>query len=227
MTVASGNAARWGVANPVAVLTAAGLLVYGLLYLIYAQFYDAFGLQPEDAGLGYKDILSRAPFAMVVILGEALVFVGIFAVCCGLWWLAVHGGRWVHLIGRRVPTHPSLRSFVAFSCVYSIIVALAVVFGLGFSSESTDAGNVYWEGTAVAPGTSLVGYVATPAAVRWLTPPSHHLQRLLYLGQTTNTYVLYDPRTRKTIDVPEQAVILSLHEPCTGACGRYLRSITP
>src|ERR1044071_9834082 len=50
-----------------------GVLLYGVLGLIYARFYEPLGVDPADVGLGYASVLTHA----ASITGVALAFVGI------------------------------------------------------------------------------------------------------------------------------------------------------
>lgn len=52
-------------------LTIAGVCLYILLRRAYAEFYDAFGLTPEDLGFGYVEILGRSVGAISFIVVPA------------------------------------------------------------------------------------------------------------------------------------------------------------
>jgi hypothetical protein len=52
----------------------AGLILYGVALLGYRAFYGRFGIEPEEAGLGYNQILAQAAFGatffLVVLLAD-------------------------------------------------------------------------------------------------------------------------------------------------------------
>jgi hypothetical protein len=77
------GAVGWAVRNPVAVIGVAGVVVFGLLRLVYYVFYRHLGVTPEDAGFGYSDTLIDAS---LVALGLAVA--GVLALA-GLSILAV------------------------------------------------------------------------------------------------------------------------------------------
>jgi hypothetical protein len=66
-------------AELVALLTLAGLALFGIALVTYRAFYDRFGMEPEEAGLGYLQILTQAALGasaatlIIVIPGSYLV----------------------------------------------------------------------------------------------------------------------------------------------------------
>jgi hypothetical protein len=52
-----------------AVLTGAGVLIYGVLNISYSLFYDRLGVSPEDVGLTYVTTLSRSTGFVALIAG--------------------------------------------------------------------------------------------------------------------------------------------------------------
>jgi hypothetical protein len=53
--------------------------VYGMVRLAYAEFYSAFGLTPEDVGLGYQETIAQAGLALIL-----LALVATFAVTAAI-----------------------------------------------------------------------------------------------------------------------------------------------
>jgi hypothetical protein len=57
-----------------ALLTAAGVVLYGMLNTAYSLFYGRIGVNPEDVGLGYAATISRSTgFVVIVVCVSALV----------------------------------------------------------------------------------------------------------------------------------------------------------
>lgn len=58
-----------------ALLTATGLVLYGMLGTAYSLFYGRLGVNPEDVGLGYAATISRSTgFVLIAVCVSALVF---------------------------------------------------------------------------------------------------------------------------------------------------------
>jgi hypothetical protein len=79
---------HWFSEHTVAALTLAGLFVYGGTLLVYAQFYGRFGIEPEEAGVGYTTTLARAAPAFLSWLVE---WAGVAFVVALMLWLV----RWI------------------------------------------------------------------------------------------------------------------------------------
>jgi hypothetical protein len=63
-----------GLGETLSALTLAGLILYGVALLGYRAFYGRLGIEPEEAGLGYTQILAQAAFGatffLIVILAS-------------------------------------------------------------------------------------------------------------------------------------------------------------
>jgi len=77
-----GVGARWsdGIKNLSTILSILGLLLYVILWIGYATFYNRFHLSPRDLGFGYLDVLIQSAVAIAIVLGvlswiAAFVFV--------------------------------------------------------------------------------------------------------------------------------------------------------
>jgi hypothetical protein len=56
-----------------AVLTAAGVVIFGLLNVAYSVFYDRLGVSPEAVGLGYVNTLTRSTSVLAVLAVAAVL----------------------------------------------------------------------------------------------------------------------------------------------------------
>jgi hypothetical protein len=200
-----------------AVLLVGGLLMYAFLSFCYARFYGSLGIDPNDVGLSYSGTLTRSSGLVVgfliVLLVNAIVF------------QFLSGDRFFELL--------------------AVLALLMMCIGVIFS--------VYWTGTAadqvragkavspmrfwMAPiaGFEVLAIHAAPATVEPVgkpddSPAAERLQgrRLLYLGQSSGTVVLYDAATQRAVYVPASSVILHVancdaNPPPDPVCGTRLR----
>lgn len=89
-------AADWILSKHAALFAVVGLLLYYLIRFSYSEFYGTFGMSPEEAGLGYDDLLLRSAFgAIVSIVATSILFVAVgvgvsavYVVCTGVAFLA-------------------------------------------------------------------------------------------------------------------------------------------
>jgi hypothetical protein len=63
----------------ISLLTLFGFILYGLVWLCYSRFYEALGLDPDDVGLNFISVLSRAAVGTVVLIVIGLVVLTIAA----------------------------------------------------------------------------------------------------------------------------------------------------
>jgi hypothetical protein len=70
----NGFPSQW-LSNIPALLTAIGLVLYGMLNMAYSLFYGRLGVNPEDVGLGYAATISRSTgFVVIAVSLSAAVF---------------------------------------------------------------------------------------------------------------------------------------------------------
>jgi hypothetical protein len=81
---ASGGVARSVTSNPVFLLTALGLILYGILRLANAIFYERLGVKPEEVGLGYAETLSQSAVGVLVILALGFALFGFVILFLGV-----------------------------------------------------------------------------------------------------------------------------------------------
>jgi hypothetical protein len=79
-------------ANPVFVVTALGLILYGLLRLANSLFYDPLAVKPEEVGLGYSETLSQSAVGVFAVLLTSLAIFGIFLVLLIFGWALLRRG---------------------------------------------------------------------------------------------------------------------------------------
>jgi hypothetical protein len=70
--------------SPLAALSLAGLVAYGIVRLAYAEFYSAFGLTPEEVGLGYQETIAQAGLALLLLALLATFGAGLAILLYGL-----------------------------------------------------------------------------------------------------------------------------------------------
>jgi hypothetical protein len=138
------------------------LLTYAVLRVVYGRFYGAFGLSPDDLGLGYAELLAQAALAMAALLVLQAVVVTLVAVLwIGMLVELIPDARrlWARLRGRDVPAReeddtPEWVGLTIFGA-FVLLVALSVVTG-----DSAIAGNGL---LAIVIGGLAVSYVGLVA----------------------------------------------------------------
>jgi hypothetical protein len=85
--------ARLVTANPVFVVTALGLILYGLLRLANSLFYDPLAVKPEEVGLGYAETLSQSAVGVFIVLLTSLFVLGILFVLLIFFWAWMRRGE--------------------------------------------------------------------------------------------------------------------------------------
>jgi hypothetical protein len=68
--------------NPLGTLTLLGVVLYGLLRVCAVRFYSQFGVQPEEVGLSYAQLLAQSAAAYLALF--LLLVLGIGALLLGL-----------------------------------------------------------------------------------------------------------------------------------------------
>jgi hypothetical protein len=66
-----GAGLRWLVTNPLPAGTVVGALAFVMLRSGMEFFYREFGVEPEEVGLGYQDVLIRALPVFIIVVGAA------------------------------------------------------------------------------------------------------------------------------------------------------------
>jgi hypothetical protein len=184
---------------------------YVIARYAYEQFYGAFGVTPEDVGLGYAETLTRSSNALI----EAVVAGVLLA-----WsvWTVKQLRR-----GDGKTNGSGLSGFVRGYLLWIATIAAFVLSALLLTSAHILRGRVL-EGKSVRVSTTLtsgwswatiLGVRVHPVMLDWIegAPPSSvheaHNHRLMYLGRSGSTVVLYDVDGKRTLRLPEGSVVLT------------------
>lgn len=188
--------------HPAIVLTIGGVLIYGAVKFSYFIFYTRLGLDPDDVGLGYQAILSRASLVLSAALALAI---GFTVIGLALVWL----GERFKPAAKREPVRP-LVAKAFFVC--AILGFLAVLLPLPFFAARF--------GTAVRDGypvssnfcniSGLRAQVAGIEPVSRGTLPSLVNRDLMYLAEADGQSVFYDYENEVVVRVPTSNVVIRI-----------------
>lgn len=189
----------------VAALTA---LAYGVLRTAYVQFYSAFRILPEQAGVDKSDLLSQAligPLVLLVLISSAIFLM------------------WHFFISRRVDRQPNTVALLAASLLIGLIGTFIWMSVLADSS----AHSVVWHHESLLTrylgvaghdfSLPLLEVEAVPARIEWVgASPEPDILRtgaecLAYLGETEDTIVVYDEADGRTVFLPKSDAVVELH----------------
>jgi hypothetical protein len=189
----------WLAANAVVVLTVAGAAFYVALRLAYRTFYGRLGLTPEDVGLSYGDAVARAA-------GIALYFAVFFAGVVGAPVLAIRivkpSGGWV-------------KPFMGIAAVTSAVALFAGLLVVMWATARSQARLVQDGKTVRPPFLFDTGTRAHRASVKWVGDAPVGLSdvqthRLMYLGESGGSVVLYDVDEKRSLRLPAGEVVVSI-----------------
>jgi hypothetical protein len=142
---------NWGdLANLKVILSILSLLLYVILWIGYATFYNRFHLSPLDLGFGYVDVLMQSAVAIIVVLG-----------------VVVYVASWVFLLVESRKTRPSGFTAMHFTSIGVWLVAvgslivdlLYFVIGVLGSPESRVLAFSLSGIFIAAVGPQVVGYI--------------------------------------------------------------------
>jgi hypothetical protein len=187
----------WVIENAVVILTLAGAGFYTALRVAHQTFYRTFGLTPEDVGLGYGEALARAAgLAFYLSLAALSIGFSIFKVrdlfFTGAW------GRFFR---------------VQWAALLMTIILGFVVFLAG---QARSAANDVRSGHNVRPYFFLdTGIHAERATITWLGDAPRPLadvptHRLMFMGESGGSVVLYDVDVKRSIRIPSSNVGVSI-----------------
>jgi hypothetical protein len=195
----------WLAANPVILLTIAGAGFYAAVRFGQKTFYSRLGLTPEDVGLGRIETLTLA-------IGLAFYLVVFAAILVGLPTLA----SWVALRIGRVAVWPARSPRFARATLIAVVLFFSVSTGffsiVWFWGQATAAANDVEAGKPVRLSfLSDTGIHAEKARITWIGDapkaltdlPTH---KLMFLGQSGGTVVLYDVDDKRSIRIPSSNV---------------------
>jgi hypothetical protein len=242
-----------------ALLTATGLVLYGMLGTAYSLFYGRLGVNPEDVGLGYAATISRSTgFVLIAVCVSALVFLPAL-------WIYMRNRVWRRLIEERVESNRKAAQAMLESAggtealkdavksgeasvllraveraaeahlaaareaeirryrgalLFAIAVLLLVLMPLAPLLAFPRANEVQ-RGREVSPvrvlGITVLAIRASYAAVQATGKPGETIaidalrsRKLLYLGRTDGSVVLYDGQSDEAIYVPASMIVLRI-----------------
>jgi hypothetical protein len=204
----------WIGEHPVPAATIAGGVTYAVVRVSLARFYGRFGVEPEEVGLGYADVLVRTVFGLA--LTYVLLFVAGFLVLAMLVGIAGKGGPLARYEDRAAQWAGP--AFIA----WLIVVLPVLLVLLPFRAEALADDIV--AGTAVRPfrleeyrGDLSLGNpfgiraeFVTVEALDGTVPPllKNCDCTLIYLGRSSGIAVLYDVTHRRTLRLPDAELVI-------------------
>jgi len=185
-----------------------GIAVYGLLSFVFGRFYGPLGINPAEVGLTYTGVLVHTTGTIIVLLffflAPVLVLSWSFSTATPSWsWLRTILQRPLISAGMMLAV---LLLYVAYiQATWTGRAATAVKYGrpvtptvtLGFPDLPIHADPV----------------LLLPSSKPGEAPEIDELSRrkdLLYIGQTGQTVVLYDPKGQHAVYVPTGDIVLQI-----------------
>jgi hypothetical protein len=214
----SGQAWREMLGHIPGVVLLGGLFMYAYLSICYDRFYGSLGVDPNDVGLTYAGTLARSS-------GFVITTLFIIAYCSSALIGALHGARY-----RRLHATDSPEMYRRLAAV-SLVVVGGIAFYLSPPMvRASDAAREVRAGRPVAPVPFTFLFtpdLALPIPVLAIhadlvtvepagkpsdSPAAQRLQgkKLLYLGQSDGTVLLYDATVQRTIYVPASSMVLQV-----------------
>jgi hypothetical protein len=202
------------------ILIILGVIWYGVISLMYAQFYTPLAVDPSEVGLSYAAALTSSIGTMLTI--GPLILIPVVALVMG---------------------HPykDVRMSRIFLGLMAFLIIIPIAIGFSMANTASRAARSVQKGIPVYPPTGLypLAIRADPAVV---TPAINakgvpaiaalHQRSLLYLGQANGIVVLYDFGTQQAVRVPATSVVLNtincrLERPMNKACNDANRILFP
>jgi lysylphosphatidylglycerol synthetase-like protein (DUF2156 family) len=182
---------RWLVTNPLPAATIAGALAFVTLRGGVVFFYREFGVEPEEVGLAYQDVLVRALPVLVIAAGVAALIYLI-----------------QKFVGRRLAFLPWLLAVIAFA-IYLLLLANSVYRAL----DRVRDGLSTRRGWTVNP----LGIRAEAVEVEWLSDDTPMVVERcdeiaqdeakrcawVFLGRANGTTVLFEATNDRTVRLPD------------------------
>jgi hypothetical protein len=176
-------------------------LVYGVLIVSYSEFYAELGVRPSDVGLELGPGLGGiVGVAVLLLLALAVLSVYLFAI--SRWFVPASSSE----ARRRAPL---IGSLIAGGLIAVVVIAWFL------NDDARDAAARARTGTPVGPltllGLEVVALRADRAEVRPADPKAadsaaylalRDRKRLMYLGRSGTSLVLYDPDSQSSWQIP-------------------------
>jgi hypothetical protein len=205
-----------------AVLLVGGLVIYGYLSVCYDRFYSRLGVEPNDVGLTYTGTLARSSGFVILYL---FIIVYLFsAPVATLQAIRIRRLEDPNFVQGRFDKVQLLSTAV-------VGVALLVMTLSAAMLKAGDAAQDVWAGKPVGPirftlspwsqkpllPIPILAIHADPATLEPAGKPgdSPAVQRLrgrklLYLGQSGGTVLLYDSTVQRAIYMPANSIVLQV-----------------
>jgi hypothetical protein len=221
--------------NAALILGVLAAIAYGVLRTAYVQYYQEFRVLPEQAGLGKSELLTQALVGPVILLAFMSLVALLVAVASAAIWvgrehrknelaprLNSSEGR---LSAKRKIRHlfwPVLLGGVLFAV---LVLAAALLYFANSSADRAIHNHEALLGRYVGLGPysiPLLDVRALPTDVEWVgsaTAPTIITRAgacMMYLGETTDTVLLWDAMDNRTITLPKEDVIVELRTPSSG-----------
>jgi hypothetical protein len=202
------------------------MLFYGLLYLVYSRFYNLLGAAPEEVGLGYGNIFLRSLGLLgFFLMGLLLV---LFTYLLGfanrllkrpsiesmsradLEWVLKYRSR---LRDRKMKVPGIVRSLAMIVLTPAIVIALIYsTTGLAESYAQLVQSGIEVTPPRIGP-IMMLDVRANPVSITWTgvaNPEQKALlvHRLMDLGQSGGSVILYDSTTQRLLRIPSGSVVL-------------------
>lgn len=195
----------------------AGLL-YALLLSAYDAYYQEFGLEPDDVGVSYLEVLSRSPVPLLYMLAICIYGLAVAAIIALIISLPVKlleravGERHRQVI-RSAFTRLRLIAILGFALFAGAVTfAVSIRGAAGFAGlEATSFGETVHgvevqTGLPFLPRMTVLEVKAIPAEImlsrRERIPALGHSSCLLYLGTANGVHVLYDTNEDHALRIP-------------------------
>jgi hypothetical protein len=189
-----------------ALVVIVGAFIWVMLNAFYVEFYDDFGVRPEDVGWDRLTVLSRAAWLALIVIGGVGAVLLLFVIL----------GEGFKLGGKFKLTR-SWRMLVAVAAAALFVAVLVAGFLFLKHKVEAEAANVR-RGDNVdginAWGILVLDVRASWAQIEWIDdktpkPPSLNSPYLAYIGKNDKQIVLYACGTN-TIIVPADKVVLTI-----------------
>jgi hypothetical protein len=191
-------------------LTISGLLLYALQFMLLRDYYSEFGLQPEEVGISYGYILSRAwPAGVAVAIATGLSVM--------LFSLAARANI-NEALAAALRVGGGLLALLPIASMFFFVAGTIATVHPTILKQGTFATKIFTD--CGEEGEDFLGLITTPPVprvyVKWIAPtkaPFDPKAEIFYFG-TSDGVVSLHGFTEGTFRVPASAVAISF--PCGG-----------
>lgn len=179
-----------------------------MLRFASTTFYDQFGITPDEIGLTYIDVLSRAAVLLSVAIGFVVIVSFVALVLSPLY-------RWLPKYKREKERYgEDWFEIQVGSVVLGVIIVFIVLVAVLSNDQAHSAALAVKQGRAAHATAWQANFEAEPVGLGWTGQapdgmgdlPSH---RLILLGQSAGQTFIYDADAAQTVRVPSELITLS------------------